>query len=280
MHAQRVCGRGRGARRALGPTLLVAAALAAVGAGLAQASLTPTTTPAGGVAQAPPMPAAPPGGVAQAASTPATTPAPAPTAEGRVVGERAVGVAPHAAGAAALADASRAPVAAAAARPVAHTAQSGGVTISGFSFRPGAITVHVGDTVTWSNHDAPTHTATADDGSFDTGKLPSGRSGSHTFTSAGTFSYHCSIHPSMHGTVTVLASVGSATAPAPSSAGSTAARSAAAPASSTSRSSTAARGGTAALPSTGADVPLRALAGLALLLAGVALRRLVVRRPP
>ena len=70
-------------------------------------------------------------------------------------------------------------------------------------FGPAAITVHVGDTITWTNADAAPHTATADDGSFDTGTLARGQSGSHTFTSAGTFAYHCTIHPSMRATVKV-----------------------------------------------------------------------------
>ncbi|HET9435904.1 MAG TPA: cupredoxin family copper-binding protein [Candidatus Limnocylindrales bacterium] len=79
------------------------------------------------------------------------------------------------------------------------------VAISGFSFSPGSLTIAVGDTVTWTNSDAQAHTATADDGSWDTGSLGNGASGTITFSTAGTFAYVCSIHPQMTGTVTVQA---------------------------------------------------------------------------
>jgi hypothetical protein len=72
------------------------------------------------------------------------------------------------------------------------------------------VTVHVGDTITWTNQDVAPHTATASDGSFDTGNISQGKSGSHTFDTAGTFAYICSIHPSMKGTVTVAAASGAA----------------------------------------------------------------------
>lgn len=79
------------------------------------------------------------------------------------------------------------------------------VSISGFSFQPSSMNVKVGDTVTWTNQDPTTHTVTADDGSFDSGNIASATGGtySHTFTTVGTFSYHCAIHPSMKGTVVV-----------------------------------------------------------------------------
>jgi plastocyanin len=79
------------------------------------------------------------------------------------------------------------------------------VDIVGFAFSPQTITVSVGDTVTWSNDDAQGHTATADDGSFDTGTISHGSSKSVTFTTAGTVAYHCKIHPSMTATVAVAA---------------------------------------------------------------------------
>jgi plastocyanin len=85
-------------------------------------------------------------------------------------------------------------------------AASTGVTIKNFAFSPGASSVHVGDTITWTNRDIAPHTATAKDGSFDTGTINKNKSGSHTFTKAGSFPYICSIHPSMKGTVTVVAS--------------------------------------------------------------------------
>jgi plastocyanin len=87
----------------------------------------------------------------------------------------------------------------------AHAAGDPGVTIVDFSFSPGSITVHVGDTVTWTNNGKQPHTATANDGSFNTPQLKNGQSASHTFTKAGTFAYICAIHPFMKGTVVVEA---------------------------------------------------------------------------
>jgi plastocyanin len=185
--------------------------------------------------------------------------------EGRVVGVRAVAVAPQPAGeapAARTAAASAVPAAAPAAtavdeQPIARAAASGGVTISDFAFHPGTTTVHVGDTISWTNEDAASHTATADDGSFDTGTLARGASGSHAFASAGTFAYHCTIHPSMHGTVTVLAAAQSGSAPAPAS-----------PAAPTQAASA------PTLPNTGVNAPGLALLGFGLLLLGLLLRGL------
>lgn len=77
------------------------------------------------------------------------------------------------------------------------------VTIRDFEFSPAAITINVGDTVTWNNEGPTAHSATANDGSFDTGIMNEGESGSHTFDTAGTFSYICTPHPFMKGTVTV-----------------------------------------------------------------------------
>lgn len=77
------------------------------------------------------------------------------------------------------------------------------VEISSYSFVPATITVKVGDKVTWTNNDSVGHSATANDKSFDTGVLAKGQSGSATFSKAGTYTYYCSIHPNMHGTVIV-----------------------------------------------------------------------------
>jgi plastocyanin len=89
------------------------------------------------------------------------------------------------------------------------------VAISGFSYSPASVTVNVGDTVTWTNSDAQAHTATADDASWDTGNIGgSGGTGAVTFATAGTFPYHCNIHPQMTGTVTVEAAAAT-TAPGP-----------------------------------------------------------------
>jgi plastocyanin len=77
------------------------------------------------------------------------------------------------------------------------------VDISGFAFNPSQLTIAVGDTVTWTNSDSTSHTATADDGTFDSGDLANGDTFSYTFTEAGAFSYVCSYHSSMTGTITV-----------------------------------------------------------------------------
>jgi len=82
------------------------------------------------------------------------------------------------------------------------------VTIANFAFAPDPVTVNVGDTITWTNNDSAPHTATADDGSFDTGQLAQGDSGDVTFDTAGSFAYHCSVHPNMTGTVVVEAAAG------------------------------------------------------------------------
>ncbi len=91
------------------------------------------------------------------------------------------------------------------------------ITISSFAF-PATTSVNVGDTVTWRNESGATHNATADDGSFASGSIADGGSRSVTFASAGSFPYHCTIHPSMTGTI-VVSAAGSApatdTAPPP-----------------------------------------------------------------
>jgi LPXTG-motif cell wall-anchored protein len=91
-------------------------------------------------------------------------------------------------------------------RAAARAAANGSVTIVDFEFQPGSVTIDQGDTVTWTNDGPTAHSATAPDGSFDTGIFPAGQSRSHTFDQAGTFSYICTPHPNMHGTIVVRAS--------------------------------------------------------------------------
>jgi LPXTG-motif cell wall-anchored protein len=90
-------------------------------------------------------------------------------------------------------------------KPVAIAAASTGVTISDFQFAPSSVTVNVGDTVTWTNNGPTPHSATSTDGVWDTGIMDAGQAGSHTFTEAGTFSYICTPHPNMKGTIVVQA---------------------------------------------------------------------------
>lgn len=78
------------------------------------------------------------------------------------------------------------------------------VDIPGFNFDPAELTIMEGDIVTWTNNHTFNHTSTSDDGStWDSGIIPPGESFSHTFTAAGTYPYHCTIHLSMTGTITV-----------------------------------------------------------------------------
>jgi len=85
--------------------------------------------------------------------------------------------------------------------PVATTS----VTIQNFAFSPAVISVHVGQTVTWTNKDIEQHTATARDKTFDSDVLDTNKSYSFTFTKAGTYDYNCLIHPDMVGKVIVSA---------------------------------------------------------------------------
>jgi LPXTG-motif cell wall-anchored protein len=87
--------------------------------------------------------------------------------------------------------------------PRANAAASTAVTIVDFKFKPDPIKIGVGDTITWTNEDSAPHTATANNGSFDTHTLKKGQSGSHKFTQNATVRYTCIIHPNMKGTVIV-----------------------------------------------------------------------------
>jgi plastocyanin len=89
-----------------------------------------------------------------------------------------------------------------------------GVRIASFAFSPQAITVSVGQSVVWTNADSVPHTATSDTGMWNSGVIAPGASYSMTFSTPGTFTYRCTIHPFMTGTVTVVAGQTSATAPA------------------------------------------------------------------
>jgi plastocyanin len=78
------------------------------------------------------------------------------------------------------------------------------VEIVNFTYKPDPVTIQEGGKVTWINRDSAPHTATADDGSFDTGELQEGKLKSETFKEAGEFTYFCSVHPNMHGTIRVV----------------------------------------------------------------------------
>jgi plastocyanin len=72
------------------------------------------------------------------------------------------------------------------------------------SFSPAAAAVKVGQTVSWKNNDSTTHAIAQDGGGLTTGSIPSGATSAPIqITAAGTLAYHCSIHPSMVGSLSV-----------------------------------------------------------------------------
>ena len=77
------------------------------------------------------------------------------------------------------------------------------VNIVNMAFSPGSISIGTGTTVTWYNGDTTVHTVTADDNSFNSGNIAVGGRYSKQFSTAGTFAYHCTLHPEMKGTVVV-----------------------------------------------------------------------------
>jgi plastocyanin len=79
------------------------------------------------------------------------------------------------------------------------------IDISNFMYSPAVIKVKVGSTITVTNEDETEHTATSNsEGAFDTGTLTKGQSMSFKVNKVGTFSYHCSFHAFMHGTIEVV----------------------------------------------------------------------------
>ena len=89
-----------------------------------------------------------------------------------------------------------------AARP-ARAATTHQVRIAGFAFDPAELTIAKGDSVQFTNEDGTPHTATADDGSFDTGALGKGKTATVLFKTAGAVPYHCNFHGSMTATIAV-----------------------------------------------------------------------------
>jgi plastocyanin len=159
-------------------------------------------------------------------------------------------------------------------QPKAIAAAGKSISVADFSFTPSSISVDEGDTVTWTNNGPTPHSATANNGSFDTGILQKGRSGSHTFNEAGTFSYFCTPHPFMKGTVVVQASEsgggdtsGSGSGDSGGTTGGTGAEA--------SQSD-----GGPTLPNSGADAGALLILGALMLLLGVAVHRRSAAREP
>ena len=82
------------------------------------------------------------------------------------------------------------------------------VDIEDFDFDPADVAIQPGDTIMWVNRGNTPHTVTSDDGQFDSEVLNPGESFMFTFPEAGTFNYHCEIHPFMTGSVSVGAAGG------------------------------------------------------------------------
>ncbi len=87
-----------------------------------------------------------------------------------------------------------------------QSAASGSIDIKNMMFTPSQISVAKGATVTWTNNDSVAHTVIDDlsnVGGPSSGDIQPGSTYSFTFNKTGSFQYHCSIHPSMRGTIVV-----------------------------------------------------------------------------
>lgn len=83
------------------------------------------------------------------------------------------------------------------------SAASQTVVIQGFSFQPASITIQTGASVTWQNDDPVSHQIVSNTNAFSSPVLNTGGGYTHVFDQAGTYPYHCGIHPYMTGLITV-----------------------------------------------------------------------------
>ncbi len=84
------------------------------------------------------------------------------------------------------------------------TSKTYNVGIQNLAFSPQSLAINAGDTVIWTNKDSVSHTITSDSGTeLNSGIISNGETYSHTFNTAGTFNYHCSIHTSMKAKIIV-----------------------------------------------------------------------------
>jgi plastocyanin len=113
------------------------------------------------------------------------------------------GTAAPAATAPSAAPAGSAPAAAGGGCSTSSEAAAVTVNIQNFAFDPPEVTAAVGETIGWTNADAAPHTATTDDGGCDTGNIAQDASAGLVFDAAGTYPYHCNVHPNMTGTITI-----------------------------------------------------------------------------
>jgi plastocyanin len=150
----------------------------------------------------------------------------------------------------------------------ARAAATTRVNMGDFFFSPATVSIAVGDTVTWRNIGHEPHTATADDGSFDTGVVVAGQRSSRIFSKAGTFTYVCTIHPNMKGTVRVSGGGAGGTA----GGGGAGASAGPGPSEADAVKSPKAAGDSDTLPTTGMAAGALGLVGLALLASGLITR--------
>ncbi len=96
-----------------------------------------------------------------------------------------------------------------------------GKTTYGFEPNTVILVIGVNNTILWINNDVTIHTATSDtQGVFDTGNIAAGATAQLTFTTPGTYTYHCTYHSWMQGTIKVIAGTGTTSSSSASSTGS------------------------------------------------------------
>jgi plastocyanin len=158
--------------------------------------------------------------------------------------------------------------------PAARFAASMTVSIGDNFYSPKSVSINVGDTVTWVNNGQAQHSATASDGSFDTGIFGPGGRRSHTFDQAGSFDYYCLVHgTAQSGTISVAAaSGGGGGASAAGGGGAGGGGGGGGPSEASAVASSDAAGDSNSLPATGNNELPTLLVGVALLLAGLGLR--------
>lgn len=86
----------------------------------------------------------------------------------------------------------------------ALSASAARVDIQAFAFEPAQVTIRAGESIEWINHDFAPHTATGNEGNWDTGELEKNDSAALRFDTPGTYPYFCAYHPHMLGIVEVI----------------------------------------------------------------------------
>jgi plastocyanin len=77
------------------------------------------------------------------------------------------------------------------------------ISMENLAFTPASVTIPPGTNITWVNNDSVTHTVVSDEGLFESDEMSGSGTFSHVFSNPGTYSYHCSLHPTMKVTITV-----------------------------------------------------------------------------